>query len=388
MEPRLRRPLRARDPHELHRVSTPLELLFDLCFVVAVAADASHLHHALAQGHAIRGILGYAMVFFGIWWAWMNFTWFASAYDNDDAPYRVTVLVQMLGVLVIAASVHAAFAGDFKIMTIGYVVMRVGLVIQWLRAARSDPPRRKTALRYAVGVSLCQLGWIGLLFLPTNLRTIGWAVMVVSELAVPVWAERAEPTTWHPHHIAERYSLLTLIVLGECILSTTVAIQAALEGSDSPSPHLIALVAGSPVIVFSMWWLYFSGPRSHHRASTSATFIWGYGHLVVFCSAAAVGAGLAVAVDQLAGQAAQGHHVLSDVQAHLALAIPLMLYLGSVWIMHIGPARGGRVRRFAYPLVIVLVFAACFSDWAVPVMAGALALLVLVSSLDPALNPH
>jgi low temperature requirement protein LtrA len=31
-------------------------------------------------------LTSYLIVFFAIWWAWMNFTWFASAYDTDDVP--------------------------------------------------------------------------------------------------------------------------------------------------------------------------------------------------------------------------------------------------------------------------------------------------------------
>ena len=50
---------------------------------------------------------------------------------------------------------------------------------------------------------------------------------------VPVWAERVAPTTWHPHHIAERYGLLTLIVLGESILAATGAVQAALSSGEA-----------------------------------------------------------------------------------------------------------------------------------------------------------
>jgi low temperature requirement protein LtrA len=48
-------------------------------------------------------------VFFGIWWAWMNFSWFASAYDTDDVPYRLAVLVQMTGVLIYAAGIPRVF---------------------------------------------------------------------------------------------------------------------------------------------------------------------------------------------------------------------------------------------------------------------------------------
>ncbi|MGH3356359.1 MAG: low temperature requirement protein A, partial [Nocardioidaceae bacterium] len=95
-----RRRMVARDPEEGERSATPLELLFDLTFVVAVAQAAAELHHALAEGAVGHAVAGYGAVFFGIWWAWMNFTWFASAYDTDDVPYRLLTLLQMGGVLV------------------------------------------------------------------------------------------------------------------------------------------------------------------------------------------------------------------------------------------------------------------------------------------------
>src|SRR5262245_11411331 len=124
----------ARDRDEAHRATTPLELLFDLCFVVAVAQAAARLHHGLADGQAGAAVLGYLLAFFGIWWAWMNFTWFASAYDTDDVLYRLFTLVQIAGVLVLAAGVPSAFElQDLTVTTIGYVVMRLAMVGQWLR---------------------------------------------------------------------------------------------------------------------------------------------------------------------------------------------------------------------------------------------------------------
>ena len=69
-------PMVGRSSDERFRVSTPLELFFDLCFVVAVAQAGGPLHHQLAAGHP-GAIGGYLVVFFAIWWAWMNFTWFA-----------------------------------------------------------------------------------------------------------------------------------------------------------------------------------------------------------------------------------------------------------------------------------------------------------------------
>jgi low temperature requirement protein LtrA len=108
-------------------------------------ASAS-LHHGLVDGDAGDALVGFPLVFFGIWWAWMNFSWFASAYDTDDALYRVVVFVQVAGVLILAAGIPRAFEHhDFGAMTGGYVVMRLGMVAMWLRAAACDLDGRRTA---------------------------------------------------------------------------------------------------------------------------------------------------------------------------------------------------------------------------------------------------
>lgn len=347
--PSLSRPFVARTTTEEHRAATPLELFFDLCFVVAVAQASGRLHHALTEDHVGQALVGFAMVFFATWWAWMNFTWFASAYDNDDTIYRLTVFVQITGVLILAAGIPRAFDDrDFGVATLGYLVMRTGLVAQWVRAARSDPARRVTALRYAWGVGLCMVGWVGLLLLPDGWVPLGWLVMVPVELAVPMWAERTEPTTWHPRHIAERYGLFTLIVLGESVLAATMAVQAALDTGDHLG-SLLTTAFGGLLIVGSLWWMYFSQPSedvvdtarsAFESGRRSNSFVWGYGHLMVFAAAAAVGSGIAVAADQ-----ATGHSELSARGAALAVAIPVALYMVSVWAVlgrhkprtHVGP---------------------------------------------------
>lgn len=81
-----------RDIHELHRVSTPLELLFDLTVAVAIEAAGSQLHHAVVEHHLVLGIFAYITSFAAIWWAWMNFTWFASAYDTGNPSSRLCTM--------------------------------------------------------------------------------------------------------------------------------------------------------------------------------------------------------------------------------------------------------------------------------------------------------
>ncbi|HEY2511085.1 MAG TPA: low temperature requirement protein A, partial [Polyangiaceae bacterium] len=362
----------ARDPHEAHRVSTPLELLFDLCFVVAVSQAASHLHHATIEGHGVAALFTYAPIFFAIWWAWMNFTWFASAYDADDVPYRLAALVQIAGVLLLAAGVSRAFErGDFTIMALGYAVMRVGLISLWVRAGLANPAHRATAFRYAFGVAALEVVWIAMIFSPPSWALWFWAAGVPLELLVPVWAERKGVTPWHPHHISERYGLLTLIVLGESVLSATNAIDAALERSSGVALPFVGFIVGSILIVFSMWWLYFDQPVHRHLRSNRQAFVWGYGHYLVFATTAALGAGLSVASDFLAGRAA-----ISARTAGSAVAVPLLLYVLSVWILQVRPVTRSALVDVSFVSAAALIYATCGMQ--AGVLASGVVMAVLV----------
>ncbi|MGH3517248.1 MAG: low temperature requirement protein A [Haloechinothrix sp.] len=369
-------PMVARDTDEEHRAATPLELLFDLCFVVAIALAAASLHHAIAEDHIGQGLLGFTMVFFAIWWAWMNFTWFASSYDTDDAAYRLTTLVQMAGVLVLAAGVPSFFEdGNFSLGWVGYVLMRLAMITQWLRAARANPDRRRCALRYAAGIFACQIYWVLLVVVPPERVWMVFAVGILAELAVPVWAERAEPTTWHPHHIAERYGLFTIIVLGESILAATTAMQEAIGAGHAPG-QLASLAAAGLVIVFAMWWLYFSVPAHNVLTTMRTAFAWGYGHVVIFGSAAAVGAGLQVAVDYHTGATQLG-----PLAAGMATAVPVAGYLFSVWVLQIRVCMEvhGMLMTMAFPAAAVLVLASPFTGAPIHVTAVVLAVLVAIA---------
>ena len=346
------RPMVARATDEEHRSATALELFFDLCFVVAVAQAAAALHHEVAADHVGNGVVGYASLFFAIWWAWMNFTWFASAYDTDDVPYRLTTLVQIAGALILAAGVPDAIDDrEFAAITLGYVVMRLAMVAQWLRAAATDPPHRASSLRFAAGIAVVQLGWVLRLALPEGPGMAGFLVLVAAELAVPIWAERAAPTTWHPRHIAERYGLFTLIVLGECVLASTLAIESALA-EHAALADLATTAAGGLLTVFGMWWLYFAKESHELLTSLRAGIVWGYGHHLIFAAAAAVGAGLAVNVDFLTHHAAIGSRA-----AAAAFTAPVALFLVAVWALQVRPHHLGRWHGALVPATAVLVLA-------------------------------
>src|SRR4030081_2902811 len=130
------------------RRTAPLELVFDLTFATSFGLVAYEVASVLAEGHLIAGLAGFGFASFAICWAWINFSWFSSAYDTDDWVFRIVTMVQMIGVLVLAAGLPRMFASivrsghlDNSVMVFGYVIMRVALVFQRLRAATDDPAR-------------------------------------------------------------------------------------------------------------------------------------------------------------------------------------------------------------------------------------------------------
>jgi low temperature requirement protein LtrA len=175
----------------------------------------------------------------------------------------------------------------------------------------------------------------------------GFLIFGTLELVVPIWAERAEPTTWNAHHIAERYGLFTLIVLGESVASATMAVGAALDSGEAVSA-LASIIVGGLLIVYALWWTYFDRPVHDLLTSLRTAIVWGYGHYLVFASVAAVGAGLAVSVDQVT------HHAeISGAAAGASVAIPVALYLLCLWYLHDRPEYR-RSRAFG-PLTVIVI---------------------------------
>jgi low temperature requirement protein LtrA len=386
----IRTRMSARSSDEPHRVSSQLELLFDLTFVIAVASLARVFAESVAGGHGLEAVLPFLQVFFAIWWAWVNFTWFASAFDTDDVPFRLLTLVQMAGVLVLAAGVPAALDhDDYGAVTLGYAIMRVGLVAHWLRAAIDDPSSRETALRYAAGIMLAEVAWVSRQVLddagvlPPGARSPVFVALVLLELSIPMWAERRGPTSWHPHHIAERYGLFAIILMGESVFAASNGVQRALDAAGL-SVELAAVGVAGLALVFALWWIYFLQPAGEglviHR---ERSYVWGYGHYGLLAALAAVGAGLELAVEQTAHQLQA-----PPVAVGYALAVPVAAFLVLTWALHapIAPRPVLRPRLVLGASALILVvpaFAGSVPAFAAPAAIASICALVVAATPAP-----
>ena len=323
-------PLRELDVGE--RRSTWLELFFDLCFVAAVAALAASLHdHPTWDGLARFGLL-----FVPVWWAWMEFTWFATAFDNDDVFFRVAMFTGMLGVIVVAATIGQVPAEGLDGFVLAYAGLQFIVAALFARSVPAAGAARGFAVRYAVGDLAGGLIWLASLAVAPPARYWVWVLAMVVLMTAPPLAVRAfAESAFDSRHIPERYGLFTIIVLGESV----VAVVAGLAGK-----HVTPAAAATGVLAFALataiWWLYFEfvRPVGLSRQRPGAAFFWGYGHLAVYAGIAAASVGAEIAVES----AASGEALTGPARAMLAGGLAAFL-LATVAIHAVGTRAWGLV---------------------------------------------
>jgi low temperature requirement protein LtrA len=376
--------LSERDPGEHHRVATPLELFVDLASVIAIAAAAAGLHHALTEAHYVEGVFVFLLSFFAIWLAWLNYTWFASAFDDGSLSFKLATFVFLSGSLVMAAGVTQLNHNHvIKVVVIGYVIMRLAMVYLWFSAARGSTAYRKTCLRYGTGILLTQVYWviIGVFFWTWSLPMIGlFAIGALLELIVPFWSERAGMTPWHRHHVMERYGLLTIIVLGETLLSTSFALRETFDAGEVDL-SLISLAISSTLITFAMWWIYFSREDQLQGRERWRAFTWGYAHILVFGGAAAVGAGVAATIDMLT------HHAHAPLAVgHWTIAVSVAAFLTGLTIAREMLNLSG-INRFILLATAVLSLVTPLTPWPVESLSGLLLLAAAARTIRADSDP-
>ncbi|UIJ35743.1 low temperature requirement protein A [Allobranchiibius sp. GilTou73] len=395
-----------RDPDERERVSSPLELLFDLTFVIAVGNAAGYLATSIDESHLLTGLCAFVMAMFATALAWINFTWFASAFDTDDWLYRILTMVQMIGVVVLALGIPRLFEsvtreGSFHGTGVvaGYVVMRVALVAQWVRAGRQSATERSKARHYALLIVLAQVCWVvfALLAPPWTVAGPVFVILGLLEVAIPVLVERRSVTPWHPAHIAERYGLFTIITLGEAVVGTVASSSLALHrpGVAGWTWQAVAVVVAGIGLTFAMWWIYFAADVAGQlRRRPAGQFVFGYGHVPLFAAIAATGAGLHVAGSQLAARAGgDGHEAVGKTTALAVVAVPVAVFLVAVWAVraYLLGSTAGDVALLALSLAVLLVavaLAVAHVDLAACVLVVMLSPFVTVAGIEmPGVRP-
>jgi low temperature requirement protein LtrA len=225
---------------------TPLELFFDLVFVLAITQCTTLMsHHTTWEG------IGQALIVLGLlWWAWVGYAWLTSVVDPEEGAVRLTIFAAIAALLVAALCLPTAFGSSAGTFVAAYAIVRVAHIVLFMLASREDPMLRRSVLGLAAGTAL----GIVLLAIGAVLGVHGqealWVAALVLDGAGPYFFG-AEGWRLVPHHFAERHGLIVLIALGESIVAIGVSAQAGV------SLGTVAAAVAGVVVAAALFWLYF-----------------------------------------------------------------------------------------------------------------------------------
>jgi len=225
---------------------TPLELFFDLVFVLAITECTSLMAADPTWAQFGRALLVLAV----LWWSWVGYAWLTSLVDPEEGWVRLAMFAAMAGLLVVALCIPEAF-GDLGLLFAGaYAVVRLAHIGLFMVGARGDPALRRSVIGLFVstfiGVSLLVFA----AFLDGPAQGLTWAAAVVIDMAGP-YVSGSDGWRLEPEHFAERHGLIVLIALGESI----VAIGLGAQGGVDAGVVVAAVVAVA--LAAALWWMYF-----------------------------------------------------------------------------------------------------------------------------------
>jgi low temperature requirement protein LtrA len=332
-------------PREGERV-TPLELFFDLVFVLAITQCTALMSHhttwsGLAQGLLVLGML---------WWAWTGYSWLTSVIDPEEGAVRLVMFGAMAALLIVSLCVPEAFGELALVFALAYGAVRTAHIALFMLASPDDDALRHSVLGLAASTAIAVALLAAASLFDGLAQGALWALALFLDMGGP-FLFGSEGWKLMPEHFAERHGLIVIIALGESIVAIGVGAAGALDfGIGTAAVLGVGLAA-------AMWWVYFDivaivsgrrlvdaepGKAQNEMARDSYSYI----HLVIVAGIVLVALGLKKTIghfdDHLEAEAAfallggvavyllglvafRYRHVRSINRQRLGLAIVLLL---------------------------------------------------------------
>jgi low temperature requirement protein LtrA len=225
---------------------TPLELFFDLVFVLAITQCTRLMAddptwEGLAKGMLVLGVM---------WWSWVGYAWLTSAVDPEEDAVRLVMFVAMAALLVVGLCVPGAFDDTALIFALAYAVVRIAHIGLFLLASRDDPLFRKSVVGLACSTAIGSGLLVGAAFADGALQGSLWAVALLLDMGGPYFFG-ADGWKLAPHHFAERHALIVIIALGESIVAIGVGAESRVDAG------VVVAAAVGMTVAAAQWWLYF-----------------------------------------------------------------------------------------------------------------------------------
>jgi low temperature requirement protein LtrA len=225
---------------------TPLELFFDLVFVLAITQCTALMAHHPTWSGLVQGLLVLGM----LWWAWVGYSWLTSVLNPEEGVVRLVMFGAMAALLIVSLCVPEAFGELGLVFALAYGAVRVAHIGLFMLASPEDDQLRHSVLGLAFSTAIAVVLLVAASHFDGVEQGALWALALFLDMAGP-YLSNSEGWKLVPAHFAERHSLIVIIALGESIVAIGVGAAGALTlGIGTAAVLGVALAA-------AMWWIYF-----------------------------------------------------------------------------------------------------------------------------------
>jgi low temperature requirement protein LtrA len=227
------------------RVS-PLELFFDLVFVLAITQCTALMAHDVSW----TGLAGALVVLGLLWWSWVGYAWLTSVVDPDEGAVRAVLFAAMAALLVVSLAVPGAYGDLALTLVVAYTAVRAAHIALFVLASRDDPGLRHSVLGLAVSTAIGSGILVAGALAHGDARLALWAAALAFDMGGPLFIDASG---WRlvPHHFAERHALIVIVALGESIVAIGLGAEAGVDGG------VVAAAVVGIAAACALWWLYF-----------------------------------------------------------------------------------------------------------------------------------
>ena len=226
---------------------TPLELFFDLVFVLALTQCTALMAAAPTWTGLVKGLLVLGV----LWWSWVGYAWLTSVLDPEEGGVRIVMFAAMAALLVAALCVPRAFGDEALLFAIAYGAVRAAHIALFMLASRDDPRLRQSVLGLAGGSAI----GVGLLVAASGvdgwLQGAFWALALLLDMGEPFLFGSEGWSLEHPGHFAERHGLIIIIAIGESIVAIGIGASSGVDAG------VVAAAILGIAVAAAVWWLYF-----------------------------------------------------------------------------------------------------------------------------------
>ncbi len=224
----------------------PLELFFDLVFVLALTQCTSLMSHDPTWSGLVQGVLVLGV----LWWSWTGYAWLTSVVDPEEGAVRIAMFAAMAAFLIVAICVPEAFDSLALEFALAYGAVRAAHIALFVLASREDPALRSSVTGLGISTAI----GVGLLAGASALDGLAqgalWGAALLLDMGGPFFFG-AEGWKLVPGHFAERHALIVIIALGESIVAIGAGAAAQL------SVGIVAAAVLGIALAAALWWIYF-----------------------------------------------------------------------------------------------------------------------------------